>query len=83
MGNIYNAGLEAALAQIKAQREAPPLGTFPYIDIYTHTGNLYSNFSGTHIDARESTTDPIITEDIECEIIEPKQLPGTSSGSLP
>lgn len=66
MATLPNAAIEAAnmLARIKAQRDK-------------RTGILYSNFTGTHVDARESVTDPIITEDIECEIVDPKQLPAS------
>jgi hypothetical protein len=52
-----------------------PMTPLEMLQIFQQTGNLYGCFSGTHIDARNPADDPIITEDIPCEIIEPKQLP--------
>lgn len=68
-------GLQTVVDDYLKGQDGKPMSPLEILMIYEQTGILYSNFIGTHIDARESTTDPIITEDIECEIVDPKQLP--------
>ena len=58
-------------------RAGKPMGQKGIFEMYNQTGNLlYKHFTGVTVDCTvHPTGDPVITEDIDYELVEPKQLP--------
>lgn len=67
--------LQSVVDEILKGPLGKPMSVEEMFRMYDQTGYLYGNFTDSHIDTRNNPGNPIITEDIECEIIEPKQLP--------